>query len=328
MIEVAVLLLECGHLSTAIGPLEIFREAGVAWSELTGGAVKPRFRVRSASIDKRPVRGNAPYAVQPDEALAEIESTDLVFVPSGGTDLDASLERNRPVIDFLQRMRAGGARIAGVCSGVALLAASGMLDGKKATSHWGLLPLYRERFPDVDWQPEALVTESDGVYCGAGVYAALDLALYLVEKLGDRTTAVECAKALLINMPRTCQAGFAVLPLARRHADEPIRRAEEWIHRRYRDDFRFEALATELGMSPRNFIRRFKQATGLSPVDYLQQLRVQVAKRIIEEGWMNVQEVGCEVGYSDAAFFRDLFKRHTGLTPAAYRRQFGSSAVV
>ena len=328
MIDVTVLFLDEGHASTAIGPLEVFRDAGVLWGQLTGVPVRPRFRVRSASIGGRPVRANASYTIHPDEALDMITDTDLVFVPSVGLDLDASLLRNEPVVAFLRRMRASGARIAGVCSGVALLAAAGILDGKIATSHWGLVALYRERFPTVEWQADALVTESDGIYCGGGVYAALDLALYLVERLSDRTTAVECSKALLIGMPRPCQAGFAVLPLGRRHGDDAIRRAEEWIHRRCREEVCFETLAREIGMSPRNFIRRFKQATGLAPVDYLQRLRILAAKRILEEDGIGVQEVGLSVGYADTAFFRSLFKRHTGLTPAVYRRQFGPSAVV
>jgi transcriptional regulator GlxA family with amidase domain len=327
MIDVTVLFLDEGHASTAIGPLEVFRDAGVLWGQLTGVPITPRFRVRSASIGGRPVRANASYTIHPDESLEAITATDLVFVPSVGLDLDASLACNEPVIAFLRRMHASGARIAGVCSGVALLAASGILDGKTATSHWGLVPLYRERFPAVEWQPDALVTESDGVYCGGGVYAALDLALYLVERLSDRATAVQCSKALLIGMPRACQAGFAVLPLGRRHADDTIRRAEEWIHGRCREEVCFETLARELGMSPRNFIRRFKQATGVAPVDYLQRLRIHVAKRILEEDGIGVQEVGQAVGYADAAFFRNLFKRHTGLVPTAYRRQFGPAAV-
>jgi transcriptional regulator GlxA family with amidase domain len=326
MIDVAVLFLEQSHGSTAVGPLEVFRAAGALWNVFTHVEVAPRFRVRTASIGGRAVRAEGDYALQPDHALEDVERSDLVFVPSAGLGLDAILARNAPVVTFLRGCRARGARVAGVCSGVGLLAAAGLLDGRPATTHWGLAAEYGERFPRVDWRPDELVTESDGVYCGGGVHAALDLALYLVEKLGDRTVALQCAKALLIDMPRACQTGFAVLPMGARHADEPIRRAEEWIHRHCREEFRFEALARELGMSPRNFIRRFKTATGLTPVEYLQRLRVRAAQRLLEEESFTVQEVGLAVGYGDAAFFRSLFKRHTGLPPAAYRRSLGLPA--
>jgi transcriptional regulator GlxA family with amidase domain len=324
LIDVTVLFLERGHASTAAGPLEVFRAAGVLWNVLRGEPGEPHFRVRSASIGGRPVRPDAPYTIQPDLALEDVGTTDLVFVPSAGLGLDELLARNAPAIDFLRRARTGGARIAAVCSGVALPAAAGILDGRRATTHWALVDAYRERFPAVDWCPEEFVTESDGIYCGGGVYASLDLSLYLVEKLCGRTVAVQCSRSLLIEMPRACQAGFAVLPMGRRHADEAIRRAEEWIHRHCRTEFRFEGLARELGMSPRNFIRRFKAATGLAPVDYLQRLRVRAAQRLLEEEHSNVQEVSRAVGYEDAAFFRSLFKRHTGLSPGVYRRKFAA----
>jgi transcriptional regulator GlxA family with amidase domain len=319
-----VLFLEDGHASTAVGPLEVFRSAGTLWHALTDRVARPRFRVRSASADGGPVRPDGPYAILPDEALAQVEDADLVFVPSAGLELEAFLVRHAEVIALLRRAHARGARVAGVCSGVALLAEAGLLDGRPATTHWALVPAYRERFPRVDWRPDAIVTEADGVYCGGGVHAALDLAVYLVEKLCGHEVALECCRSLVLEMPRTCQAGFAVLPLGRRHDDEPIRRAEEWIHRHCREVFRFESLAHELGMSPRNFIRRFKTATGLAPVDYLQRLRVTAARRMLEDDTLTVQEVGHAVGYEDAAFFRRVFKRHTGLAPAAYRRSFAA----
>jgi transcriptional regulator GlxA family with amidase domain len=324
-IDVAVLLLEGGHASTAVGPLEVFSAAGSLWQTLTGGAPAPRFRVRSASIRGRPVRAAGPCALRPDEALETLGRTDLVFVGSGGVDLDASLRRNAPVAAFLRSAHARGACVAGVCSGVALLAASGILDGRAATTHWGLVDACRERFPAVDWRPGEIVTEADGVYCGGGVYASLDLSLYLVEKLCGRDVALECSKALLIDMPRECQAGFAVLPLGGRHADAAVQRAESWIHAHCRDEFRFEELARQLGMSPRNFIRRFKAATGIAPVEYLQRLRVRAAMRLLEADHVTVQEVGAAVGYADAAFFRALFRRHTGLAPTAYRKRFGAA---
>ena len=323
MIEVTVLFLEDGHMSTAVGPLEVFRDAGVLWGRLTGAPIAPRFRVRCASANRKPVSGGAPYSVQPVEALARIARTDLVFVPSVGADFETAIAHNQPAIRFLRRMHARGARIAGVCSGVALVAAAGLLDGKPATTHWALASRLAERFPAVDWQPDSLVTEGDGIYCGGGVHAALDLALFLVERLCDRATAVECSKALLIDMPRACQTGFAVLPVGRRHGDPAIGRAEEWILRHSREVVRFDALARRLGMSSRNFIRRFKEATGVTPVEYLQRLRVHAARRFLEDDRLTVQEIAGAVGYGDAAFFRSLFQRHTGLAPSAYRRQFG-----
>lgn len=271
--------------------------------------------------------GDSGYLIQPDEALERVGWTDLVFVPAAGLDIDDVLAANAPVVPFLREAYAAGARIAGVCSGVSLLAEAGLLDGRMATTHWGLLEVYRERFPAVHWQADDILTEDGGVYCGGGVYAALDLALYLVEKHCSREVALECARSLLIEMPRDCQAGFAVLPVGAQHTDDVVRRTEGLIRQRCREEIHFEALAGQLAMSPRNFIRRFKKATGLAPVDYVQRLRVRAARRMLEDGEAGVQEVSAGVGYSDSAFFRKVFKRHTGLAPMAYKKKFGDRAV-
>jgi transcriptional regulator GlxA family with amidase domain len=326
--DVTILFLDGGHASTAVGPLEVFRDAGVLWNLWSEQAPEPRFHVRTASIDGRPVCCDGPYTVQAELTLAEVGATDLVFVPAVGLDVDATIRANGAVIEFLRAQRRAGARIAGACTGVSLLAAAGILDGKLATTHWGVADEYSRRFPKVQWRPDELVTEDDGLYCSGGVHACLDLALYLVEKTCGREVAVQTSRALLIDMPRDCQAGFAVLPTGARHSDETIRRAEDWIRLHCQDDLRMDALARQLGMSSRNFVRRFKTATGLAPMDYLQRLRVRAAKRLLEEEHVTVQEVCSAVGYGDLAFFRDLFRRHTGMTPGQYRKKFSTRTPV
>ena len=333
MIDVTVLMLDGGFASTAVGPMDVFRSAGVLWNVLMGEAPCPRFRVTAASFDGGPAHADRRLGLAPACALAEVRSTDLVLVPAAGLDLetlmaigydvDASVARNARVIPWLQQQAARGARIAGVCSGVALLAAAGLLDGRRATTHWALADLYRRRFPQVDWRPEYLVTDAAGVYCGGGVNAASDLSLYLVEKFCGREVAAQCAKAMLLELPRTWQVAFAPLDVKTQHEDEAILRAQEWIHENFDKDFRFEELACRIGMSPRNFIRRFKAATGQAPLAYLQNLRIATAKRLLENGRDAVQEIGSAVGYDDMIFFRSLFRRHTGVTPTEYRQRFG-----
>ena len=336
MIDVTVLFLDAGHISTAINAIEVFRSAGVMWDALGGGAPAARFRVTSASPDGRPVKPDGPMTIAPERALADIGRTDLIFVPASGADLqmlvedgydiDAVIARNAHVVPWLRQQAGNGVQIAAVCSGVALVAEAGILDGRQGTMHWALADIYASKFPAVDWQSDYLVTDSDGVYCGGGVNSASDLSLYLVEKFCGRDVAVKCAKALLIEMPRVWQVAFAHLDVAVRHDDVAIGRAQHWMHRNASRSFRFDALATEVGMSPRNFIRRFKSATGVTPLAYLQKLRIATAKRLLETGRSPIQEVSSQVGYEDLIFFRNLFKRHTGLSPGDYRRRFGAQA--
>jgi transcriptional regulator GlxA family with amidase domain len=323
MIEVTVLFLDGTFSSTAIGPMEVFRHAGALWNILTGTRQVPCFRVTTASVDGRAVRCDGRILIKPDVALTAIRKTDLIFIPTTGLSLDDAVERNAPVVPWLKRWRKRGVSIASVCSGVGLVAATGLLDGKRATTHWGLAERFREKYPRVRWMPELMVTEDGGFYCGGGVNASLDLSLYLVERFCGHDIAMQTAKALLIETPRAWQAGFAIVPLKTEHSDDTISSAQEWMHKNFHQTFRLEDPARRVGMSLRNFVRRFKQATGDSPLSYLQKLRVAAAKRLLENDHRTMQEISDAVGYQDVAYFRGLFQRHTGVSPSAYRQKFG-----
>jgi transcriptional regulator GlxA family with amidase domain len=323
MIDVTVLFLEGTFASTATGPMEVFNHAGSLWNYLTGTAQRPRFRVTTASIDGRAVRCDGGISVRPQASIKDIRKTDLIFVPTTGLNLDNLGELYGPILTWLRRSHARGAAIAGVCTGVGLVAATGMLDGKRATTHWGLVELFRKKYPKVNWMPELMVTEDHGFYCGGGVHAALDLTLYLVEKFCGHDVAMQSAKAMLIETPRAWQAGFAIVPLKTEHSDEEISNAQEWLHENFHRTFPLDALARRVGMSLRNFVRRFKQATGDSPLIYLQKLRVSAAKRLLESEHRTMPEISDAVGSQDVAFFREIFQRHTGNSFSAYRERFG-----
>jgi transcriptional regulator GlxA family with amidase domain len=323
MMEVTVLFLDGTFSSTAVGPMEVFRHAGTLWNMLTGKREVPCFRVTTASVDGRAVRCDGRILIKPDAALTAIRKTDLIFIPATGLSLDDVVERNAPVVPWLKRWRKRGVSIASLCSGVGLVAATGLLDGKRATTHWGLAERFREKYPRVKWMPELMVTEDGGFYCGGGVNASLDLSLYLVERFCGHDIAMQTAKALLIETPRAWQAGFAIVPLKTEHSDDTISSAQEWLHKNFHQTFRLGDPARRVGMSLRNFVRRFKHATGDSPLIYLQKLRVAAAKRLLESDHRTMQEISDAVGYQDVAYFRGLFQRHTGVSPSAYRQKFG-----
>ena len=323
MIDVTVLFLKDSFSSTAVGPMEVFRHAGTLWNVLTNQRQSPRFRVTTASVDGRAVLCDGPIHIKPMAALKDIHRTDLIFIPTTGLGIEDVAERNAQVVPWLKRWQERGTAIASVCSGVGLVAETGMLDGKRATTHWALAGRFREKYPRVKWLPELMVTEDRGFFCGGGVHAALDLSLYLVEKFCGHEIAMQSAKALLIDTPRAWQAGFAVVPLKTEHSDGPISKAQDWLHENFHRTFPLDEPARRVGMSSRNFIRRFKQATGDSPLSYLQKLRIAAAKRMLEVDHRSVQEVSDAVGYQDVAFFRALFQRHTGASPTAYREKFG-----
>jgi transcriptional regulator GlxA family with amidase domain len=327
LIDVTVVLLGDGLSSTSVMPAEIFHTAGALWEQLHGRAPAPRFRVRTASIDGKPVRNPFGVDVAPSGAIHAVERTDIVIVPTSGLDFEPKLVENSALLPWLRHHHAAGAYIVGACMGSAYLAEAGLLDGRVATTHWALGTRFAARYPRVRWQPERFVTEDNRLLCSGGVYGAVDVSLYLVEKLCGHEVALQCARSLLLPMPRLHQTSYAMLPVAQEHDDAPIRAAEAHLHAHFRGDVAVAALADKAGLAPRTFVRRFKAATGRSPAAYCQALRVEAAKAMLEREATPVQRVSAEVGYEDVAFFRGLFRRATGMTPAEYRAHFAPLAV-
>jgi transcriptional regulator GlxA family with amidase domain len=322
VLDVTVVLLEAGYASTAIAPIEVFHSAGALWNWLHGEDLQPRFRVRVASVDGKPVTSLCSLGLMPQCSLADIKRTDIIIVPASGWDVQDKIAANGALITWLRKHHAKGAYVAGVCTGVLFLAEAGLLDGREATTHWGVADILKERYPKVNWRAEQFVTEDGRLFCSGGIYASVDLSLYLVEKFCGHEIALQTAKSLLVSMPRTRQSGYAVVPLSPPHSDAKIRDTEDHLRTHFARDLSIERLAERVGMSPRTFIRRFKAATGRLPGAYHQSLRIAAAKEMLEQGAGSIQTVCTSVGYTDLAFFRRLFKRQTGMTPADYRATF------
>lgn len=328
VLDVTVILMPEGYASEAVAPAEIFHSAGALWQSLRGDAPQPRFRVRIASVDGAPVTSVCALRLVPELAIQDVEHTDIIVLPASGLNVQDQIARSTTLLPWLREWHARGACIAAVCTGAAFLAESGLLDGRQATTHWALADTLRRRYPNVLWRPEQFVTEDNRLFCSGGVYSSVDLSLYLVEKFCGRDVALQCAKSMLLSMPRHSQTGYAVLPLSPPHSDAKVREAEAYLQERFDHAVSIEQLARMVGMSPRNLIRRFKAATGRVPGDYVQTLRVAAARELLERGaGASVQEVCSQVGYEDVAFFRHLFRRHTGLSPAEYRSRFAGMSV-
>jgi transcriptional regulator GlxA family with amidase domain len=327
-IDVTVVLFDGGYSSTAIAPLEVFHSAGLLWHALRGEPERPRFRVRSASVDGRPVTSTYGLGLTPQCAIDEVTDTDLIVLTSPHQNAYDGIVRKTSLVSWMRDAHRRGTLVGGICSGVAFVAESGLLDGRRATTHWALAETYRARYPQVLWQPEQFVTEDHGVVCGGGMYASIDLSLYLVEKFCGHEIALQCAKSLVVGLPRSLQSGYGVVALSRPHTDERIKQAEALLQGRFeRKDVSVEQIAGELAMSSRNLLRRFKAATGHLPGEYLHLLRVAAAKSLLESSRSAIQKVAETVGYDDVAFFRSVFKRHTGMTPVDYRSRFGPLTV-
>lgn len=327
MFDVTVVLLDDGLSSTAIMPVEIFHSAGLLWHDLNDTPAHPAFRVRTVSMTGAAVRSPYGLALSPQGSIHDVDRTDIVVVPTSGLELDLKLVENSALLPWLRKHYDQGAYIAGVCMGAAYLAEAGLLDGRLATTHWAVADDLAAHWPAVNWRPDLFVTEDSRLLCSGGVHAAGDVSLYLVEKLCGHEVAVQCAKALLLPMPRVHQSGYAMLPVSQPHDNPRIRAVESFLENNFREDVSTQTLADRAGMGARTFARHFKAATGRLPAAYIQALRIETAKTMLERDATPIQSISSEVGYDDVAFFRRLFKRSTGMTPAEYRALFAPWSV-
>ena len=328
-LEVAIVMFDDGLSSTAVMPTEILHSAGSLWNTLHDETPHPAFRVRTASVDGKPVKSPYGFEIRPETVIDAIEYADIVIVPTSGLDLDLKLVENSALLPWLRRHHAQGAYVVGVCMGSAYLAAAGLLEDKMATTHWAVADDMAARFPRVRWHPEYFVTEDQRILCSGGVGSAIDISLYLVEKFCGHEVALHTAKALLLPMPRLHQhqSGYAVLPVSQAHDNSRIRAIEVHLQESFRDEITVQSMAERACMSERTFVRHFKAATGKLPAAYVQALRIEAAKAMLEHEGLSVQTVSASVGYNDVAFFRSLFRRATGMTPQQYRASFAPISV-
>lgn len=321
--KVTVLALENAMSSTATGPLDIFSLTGILWNKICSLPLQPYFDAKLVSVDGKKVTCLNQTELKPHCGINDVKKTDLIIISS--TDLN-SLERYKKLITpWLLKQFKQGSTLAAVCTGAFALAETGLLNGKKATTHWGFTNIFKQRYPQVNLKTELMITDEGRLLCGGGAHSYFDLCLYLVERYCGFQVAVECAKSLLLDMGRNSQAPYAVFEFQKQHGDLDILKAQNWIEKNFFKEIFIEEIASLVGMSERNFKRRFKQVIGDTPLHYLQTFRVEKAKRILEYGKKSVDEISAQVGYGDTAFFRQLFKKQVGMPPTHYRKKFAKT---
>lgn len=261
------------------------------------------------------------FAIRPNRRFSELDRTDLVLIPAFSGNPMLGVAKNKEAIAWIQRMQAQGAEVASMCTGAFLLAATGLIDGQSCTTHWAVAGLFRQSFKNIDLREERIVTDANGFYSSGGAFSYLSLVMHLLQKFNGPEMAVLAAKTYEVEMGRHSQNMFMVFQGMKEHGDGPILKAQARMEAGYAEALNMEELAAELALSPRNFNRRFKEATALTPLDYLQRVRVEAAKRHLEGG-APVNEAMYASGYSDDKAFRTVFKRLTSMSPVAYRARY------
>ncbi len=283
---------------------------------------KKLFEIEFVGHTKPSADSNGIYSVMPSKTLQEVERTDLVIVPAVHEDHSQAIEINQPAIKWLQQQYQQGAEIAAYCIGVFLLADTGLLDGKTCSTHWGEAGQLQEMFPAIEVTSEKIITECDGLYTSGGAYAFTNLAIYLLEKYGGRELAIATAKAFMIDVDKNDQSFFTMFVGQKQHDDEKVLRVQELIENDFSESLTVDELASRMFINRRTLERRFRAATGNSIIEYLQRVRVESAKKLLEHKTSNITDTMFAVGYNDTKAFRQIFKRYAGISPSEYRKKF------
>ena len=309
--------------STITGTADLFSMAGVVWQRIHGEPIEPKFKVQIASIDGEAIQCANGIMLMAQTKIEDVSHSDIIIVPTMVGRIDETLQENSQWLPHLKKLSEQGCDIASNDTGAFLLAQAGILDGKKATTHWGFTDLFRANYPNVDLKANQLITADGNVFCSGGGMAYFDLAIFLLERYYDHELAKQTAKAFVFDVGRHEQGAYSSIPGKKYHQDNDVLKIQTWLEENYSQSINLENLAEKFSLSSRSFKRRFKAATQETPLQYLQKLRIDAAKKQLESNRKPIDEIASIVGYMDQSAFSKLFKRETALTPGEYRSRFG-----
>lgn len=318
---ITILAIE-GCLSSSIANLVDSFGIANLWYRQLSNKDEDLFRTQVTGISNKKIVCRDCIAVHPHLSIDKTSEFDYLILPALLPVPDSNTLRVPKLLDYIQCQYAKGTTIASVCTGAFLLAETGLLDGKIATTHWQFERKFRFRHPQVKLKIGEMITESDNLICTGAVTSIMHLVLNIIKKEGSVRLASACAKAMLIDPNCESQAPYAMYPLPRKHKDSAILQAEKYMRENLSENLSIDRLAEIVSISSRHFTRRFKLATGETPLSYLQQLRIEKAKFQLENTAMNIDEITNLVGYEDSSTFRRLFRKYTRLSPREYRDRF------
>ena len=313
-----------GNLSSIVGSYKIFTRANEYWKELNGSAL---FKIELAGLSKEIDFYDGLFTVRPHTNISAIAKTNLIIIPSLNHNYQKALKGNELLIDWIEKQYKNGAEIASICTGAFMLASSGLLDGRSCSTHWSAADTFRTMFPKVNLQADKLITDENGIYTNGGAYSFLNLVIYLIEKYYDRQTAIFCSKVFQIEMDRQSQSAFTIFTGQKLHGDDMVQQAQAYIEDKLHEKISIEHLSSKFSVGRRNFDRRFIKATGNTPIEYSQRVKIESAKKAFETSRKTINEVMYEVGYSDVKAFREVFRKITGMSPLEYRSKYNKEAM-
>jgi transcriptional regulator GlxA family with amidase domain len=324
MKRISILVPESAVMEAVADPRYLFTAA----NQFLQASGKPAlFQVELVGQTKEVRLLDGVYSIHTDRLTDEVERTDLVIIPALFGNMAAAVEINKGMLPWILAQRERGAEVASLCVGAFLLASTGLLKGRKCSTHWAFAHEFRQTYPDVELVDGCIITDEQGIYSSGGANSYWNLLLYLLEKYTNRDIAILASKYFAIDIDRNSQSAFMLFTGQKDHGDEAVMQAQEFIEANYQEKITVDDLADRVAVGRRSFERRFKAATGNTVVEYLQRVKIEAAKRSFETSRKNIGEVMYDVGYTDTKAFRDVFKKITGLTPVEYRNKYHKQAV-
>ncbi len=291
-------------------------------------ANKHRAKENTSKIDlvglsKEPVLYQGLFEIRPTASINEVQKTDLVIISPISGDLNAQIKKNNAFVKWIKNQRIeNNAELASLCKGAFLLAETGLLNGKNCATHWTAHDLFKQKYPDVNLMPESIICEDNGIYSSGGAYSILNFTLYLIERYFGRETAIYCSKVAEIEFDRRSQTEFIIFNGQKNHSDKAIKTAQEIIETNYKEKLSVEELASKVHLNSRSFLRRFKKATGNTPLEYIQRVKIEFAKKQLERTSKTILEVMYDTGYNDDKAFRKTFRKYSGMSPKEYQKKY------
>ncbi|MFN8252139.1 MAG: helix-turn-helix domain-containing protein [Ferruginibacter sp.] len=322
MKNIAILVPETAVVEAVADPRYMF----TAVNEFLKSQGQPAlFNVQLVALTKDVKVADGLFTIHADTVLKTARKPDLIIVPAVSGNLEQAVRLNQLFIPWIVQQYKNGAEVASLCLGAFVLASTGLLDGKNCSTHWLFANEFRNMFPAVNLVDNKVVTEQNGVYTSGGANSYWNLLLHLVEKYTNRELAILASKFFVLDIERTSQSPFTIFKGQKIHEDEEIRKVQEYIELHFAEKISVDELCDRFAIGRRTFERRFKKATHNSVVEYMQRVKIEAAKKQLETGRKNVNEVMFEVGYNDVKAFRELFKKITGLSPVEYRNKYNKS---
>ena len=309
-------------VDTIIAPYNLLKMANSYFTRLNGLS-ENLFNIDLVGLSKEPVTYQGLFTVQPSATIHEVSKTDLIIVSPISGDLEKAIKSNSAFVKWIKTQRIeNGSEVASLCKGAFILAETGLLNGKSCATHWTAHEQFRLRYPSVNLVPDKIICEENGIYSSGGAYSILNFMLYLIERHFGRETAIWCSKISEIEFDRISQNEFMIFGGQKEHSDESIKKAQRYIENNYDQRLKIDEIAGMVNLNGRSFLRRFKKATANTPLEYIQRVKIEAAKKKLESTTETILEVMYRIGYIDEKAFRTTFRKHTGLSPREYRNKY------